>query len=182
MLKLFLCLAIYIFLDFSTASAEYCDMIGGSGDILWIHVPKSQLTTDKVVTVIDKSPKDYKIDRSMRLFVKDGIPNVNDIVVLNTYIADTNIPDLLQFNNCSNDPFLGEEEAASRWKIIQEVDQRPLIYHEDGKAEINSAAYHCTHSGGRRGCWDLNAGAKLKILNYTLIKGVLFALIYVVDC
>lgn len=49
-------------------------------------------------------------------------------------------------------------------------------------ASFNMGAYLCTEDGGRRGCWDLNKGSKLRVLSYTYIHGILFALVYVESC
>lgn len=163
-----------IFLNAGSASAEYCDMVGGTGDIEWIHIPRSQLQ-DNGKNQINYNSKIYEYDRSKRLLVKDEIPSVNDTVKLNQDVAGTQLPSCLQLNNC-------DDEDKERWKIIKQVDKyNPFIF-EQGKAIINTSAYQCTYSVGRRGCWDLNSGATLKILGFTYIEQILFALVRVENC
>lgn len=156
------------------AFAEYCDMVGVTENyVTWIHIPRSQLE-DNGRKEINLNGKLYKHDRSDRLFVKDEVPHVNDIVVLNRNFASSELPSCLLLNNCS-------KEELHRWEIIQQVNSNPTIY-ENGSATIDTSDYECTGSGGMRGCWDLNEGAKLEILSFTSIKGILFALVRVKDC
>jgi len=164
-LKIFLSLAI-IFSLFAPAyaHAEYCDMIGGEGDISWIYIPR--ILTDM---------KSVKSDRSGRLFVEDRLPEVNETVTLNVDIASTQLPACLPNQSCSN-------EEIKRFEHIKEVDGRKPYIEENGIYKINESAYQCLKPGGRRGCWDLNEGARLKILSYTKIDDVLFALVLVESC
>jgi hypothetical protein len=156
------------------ASAEYCKMVGGENNIVWINIPRSQVTMLNT-TKINLKGKMYTLDRSKRIFYEDGLPEVNTIVTLNDNIASTQIPSCLILQNCS-------ESEKDRLKLIEKVDKYdPLVYINE-KAEINTSSYQCTTVSGKNGCWDLNKNTKVKILNYTSINDLLFALVRVVSC
>ncbi len=142
--------------------------------MVWIHIPKSHIQ-ENLETQVSLNGRTYKIDRSERLFVKDELPKVNDTVFLNQDIASTQLPSCLPLNQCT-------EEELERWSVIQETDKnKPFIYNKE-IAKINTEPYQCTYASGKRGCWDLNKGAKLEILALNSFDNILFALVRVVNC
>lgn len=160
------------------ANAEYCNMIGDAGAVRWIYVPRTQYNflNDKT-EIKDMEGKVYKYEMRNRLFRdKTSLPLVNDVVTLNVNIQSSEIPSCMQLQNCRTD-------TLEHFKKINEIDGKtPILYNKDGTAEINSEAYQGVNSGGRLGDWDINKDAKLRIMGYQYIDGILFALVQIESC
>lgn len=160
----------------SISFAEYCDMVGCRGDIYWIWVPKSQYQANGLKT-IKRNDKSYQYNRSKRLFVEDKLPEVNEIVTLNVNLSSLDIPMCFVAEKCN-------PESEEHLKQIINIDTRESnIYHDSTlTSEINDTGYQNSFvSGGRRGSWNLNEGAKLRIMGYQYMGSVLFALVYYVS-
>lgn len=155
------------------AKAEYCNMVGMAREIKWIHIPHIQYE-DNTNTTITVNGKEYKYNRSNKLFNEDNLPEVNSTATLNVDILSSDIPNCLTTKSCS-------ASELKRWDKIQ--SGKDTIYNENKTAEIDISIYQGDPAeGGRLGNWDLNKGAKLKILSYQYINGVLFALVQILEC
>lgn len=161
---------------FSTSiHAEYCDMVGGEGEIHWIHIPRSQYMYNEQNNITING-KTYPLDRNARLFKQDGLPNINALVELNVNVASVNLPECLIKNDCS-------DTEIKRWETIKHTDRfAPFNPTHSGSYQINQAPYSCLHSHGTRGCWDISQGSSLKILGYNYFEQILFALVAVKSC
>lgn len=155
------------------AFAEYCDMVGATGEVKWLYIPRSQyLPTEKTLRLGNRT---YDVDSTARLFQRAGLPDVNATVVLQHNVSSTILPDCLSQSSCP-------KAELERQKIIEDIDKKsPYIFNEH-TTSINTDAYYCTSSGGKNGCWDLPQGAKLKVIGYTTINQVLYALVQVNEC
>ena len=171
--------AILVALFSGQAQAEYCDMIGCKGDIAWMYIPAPQYSpafdAPSMKVTRGKETTEYTIDTSKQLFRTRGLPEVNAIAELNADVKSLNIPDCLTHDACSSD-------VKERWALIQQIEKNGGVHFDETRkiASVDDTAYQC-REGGSRGCWDFNEGMKLKILSYTTMDGVLFALVRVED-
>jgi len=154
-------------------NAEYCDMIGCKGEIYWIFIPQSQIDLEsgekKTISVNGQS---FPLDVSHRLFLEKKLPKVNEVVTLNVDVNSTTLPDFLVAGKVD---YATNEE----WNKFKKIDKEKYVKSDSGY-KIDGEELLCAHEqGGKRGCWDLNKGAKLRILNYNQFSGLLFALVYV---
>lgn len=151
--------------------AEYCDMVGCYG-LTWIYIPRSQYEGCGYKEFSVGEVK-YTIDRSLRLFKEDKLPEIGEIVTLNMNVSSFN-------------PFLRgadlSKEKQKRWLKIKQVERQPFIIEDTKKKKfINDQAYEGCGDPGRRGDWDLNKGMKLKIRSYQHVENILFAWVEIIN-